>query len=363
MSALEHRPSRFRSLLMATCFLAGTGILPANALAQDAGSNSQAHTCAASPPEDRGDPFVALSNLACGNGSDASRGNQADGIGNTAIGSQARANGFVNTAVGAYASAIGGSSVAIGFDTTAFASSSVALGSGASADRARTVSVGRPDFERQIVNVEAGTQGTDAVNLEQMNAGDVAALAGATAYTDSRETAIRDDIVAGGAAVLTNATAYTDVRETAVRTDLAAGDVATLATANTYADTGDARTLDTAITYADAGDARTLADARSYTDVQVGGLETKINGRFRDVNVRLDQVAAMGAAFSSMAGNSAGAGTGASNRLVVGVGAYGGETALSVGYARSISRRTAINGGVSFTGGEVMSGGSFGFAW
>lgn len=73
--------------------------------------------------------------------------------------------------------------------------------------------------------------------------------------------------------------------------------------------------------------------------------------------------AAIGAAFSSMAGNSAVAGTGASNRLVVGVGAYGGETALSVGYARSISRRTAINAGVSFTGGELMSGGSCGFAW
>ena len=29
----------------------------------------------------------------------------------------------------------------------------------------------------------------------------------------------------------------------------------------------------------------------------------------------------------------------------------------------SVSNRTAFNAGVSFTGGEVMSGGSFGFAW
>ena len=56
--------------------------------------------------------------------------------------------------------------------------------------------------------------------------------------------------------------------------------------------------------------------------------------------------------------------TGAQNRLVVGVGGYGGEGALSVGYSRTITPQTAFNIGVSATsGGDAMGGGSFGFAW
>lgn len=49
---------------------------------------------------------------------------------------------------------------------------SVALGRSSVADRANTVSVGSATSQRQIVNVAAGTQDTDAVNLQQLkNAG------------------------------------------------------------------------------------------------------------------------------------------------------------------------------------------------
>src|SRR5690606_18112530 len=47
---------------------------------------------------------------------------------------------------------------------------SVALGAGSVADRDNTVSVGDAGDERQITNVAAGTEGTDAVNLHQLNA-------------------------------------------------------------------------------------------------------------------------------------------------------------------------------------------------
>ncbi len=46
----------------------------------------------------------------------------------------------------------------------------VALGQGSIADRVNTVSVGSAGAERQITNVAAGVQGTDAVNVNQLNA-------------------------------------------------------------------------------------------------------------------------------------------------------------------------------------------------
>src|SRR5690606_15644432 len=46
---------------------------------------------------------------------------------------------------------------------------SVALGADSVADRAGTISVGSGGSERQIVNVAAGTEDTDAVNLAQLN--------------------------------------------------------------------------------------------------------------------------------------------------------------------------------------------------
>src|SRR5690606_37246256 len=50
------------------------------------------------------------------------------------------------------------------------AEGSVALGVDSVADRAYTVSVGSAGAERQITNVAAGTEATDAVNLAQLEA-------------------------------------------------------------------------------------------------------------------------------------------------------------------------------------------------
>ncbi|WP_413123740.1 beta strand repeat-containing protein [Burkholderia orbicola] len=97
--------------------------------------------------------------------------------GATAIGLEAQAN-YGNAALGRGAQAIGSTAsielyrgvLAIGDTATATAGSSVALGYNSLSDRANSVSVGRTGAERQIVNVAAGTQNTDAVNLGQMNA-------------------------------------------------------------------------------------------------------------------------------------------------------------------------------------------------
>ncbi|MBR8095541.1 YadA-like family protein [Burkholderia cenocepacia] len=109
----------------------------------------------------------------------------ATGTAATALGSNTRATGNWSTAIGGAtgadanggrgAFAGGNNSVALGSVSEARADNSVALGTSSLADRPNTVSVGAVNnrdgnsFTRQIVNVAAGTQDNDAVNLGQMN--------------------------------------------------------------------------------------------------------------------------------------------------------------------------------------------------
>ena len=74
------------------------------------------------------------------------------------------------------AAAAGTDSIAVGTGASATAANAIAVGAGALADRANTVSVGAVGGERQVVNVAAGTQATDAVNMGQMLASEAGAL-------------------------------------------------------------------------------------------------------------------------------------------------------------------------------------------
>ncbi|HEY4147190.1 MAG TPA: ESPR-type extended signal peptide-containing protein [Pinirhizobacter sp.] len=89
---------------------------------------------------------------------------------------------FAANGDGGPASATGKDSVAVGTGASASADNSVAIGAGSVADRADTVSVGSVGNERQISNVAAGTQRTDAANWGQVQD----ALATANRYTDDR---------------------------------------------------------------------------------------------------------------------------------------------------------------------------------
>lgn len=80
------------------------------------------------------------------------------------------------------AQAIGQGSVAAGAGAEARAYNSVALGAGSVADRENSVSVGHEGGERQITNVAAGVQATDAVNVGQLQQG----VHDAKAYADER---------------------------------------------------------------------------------------------------------------------------------------------------------------------------------
>jgi autotransporter adhesin len=56
----------------------------------------------------------------------------------------------------------------VGANSSASAPNSVALGAGSVADEANTVSVGSLNNERRITNVAPGINGTDAVNMNQL---------------------------------------------------------------------------------------------------------------------------------------------------------------------------------------------------
>ncbi|SAK38918.1 YadA domain-containing protein [Caballeronia hypogeia] len=66
--------------------------------------------------------------------------------------------------------ASGANSSAIGNGSKATGKNSVAIGSGSVADEDNTVSIGSVGNERRVTNVAPGVKGTDAVNMNQLNA-------------------------------------------------------------------------------------------------------------------------------------------------------------------------------------------------
>ncbi|RQT27235.1 ESPR-type extended signal peptide-containing protein, partial [Burkholderia cepacia] len=123
--------------------------------------------------------------------------------GTVAVGSNSNASGWEAVALGLRASATGNTSVVVGGDASATADNAVALGTSSVADRANSVSIGSARQQRQIVNVAAGTQDTDAVNLGQLNAA-IAAAGGGGGATDNPYVRI-NSTGAGAAATGSNA--------------------------------------------------------------------------------------------------------------------------------------------------------------
>lgn len=126
----------------------------------------------------------------------------ATGADSVAMGSGAQASADNSVALGQNAVVTGTGSVAMGSGAQASASDAVALGQNSVADRANTVSVGAAGSERQITNVAAGTQSTDAVNVNQLNQSAGHTLKQANDYTDSKTEGTRRDAYAGTAAAL-----------------------------------------------------------------------------------------------------------------------------------------------------------------
>jgi autotransporter adhesin len=126
----------------------------------------------------------------------------ASGAGSVAMGGDAQASADNSLALGQNSVVTGTGSVAVGNGAQASASNAVALGQNSVADRSNTVSVGAAGSERQITNVGAGTQGTDAVNVNQLSQSANSTLKQANDYTDSKTEGTRRDAYAGTASAL-----------------------------------------------------------------------------------------------------------------------------------------------------------------
>ena len=123
------------------------------------------------------------------------------------------ASGTQSTAGGNGAVASGTSSTAVGNNAQATGNNSVAIGAGSVATQANTVSVGSVGNERQIVNVAAGTQATDAVNVSQLQtsqAGTVRYDTNADGSVDSNDVTLNSG---GSSASIHNVNAGTAVTD------------------------------------------------------------------------------------------------------------------------------------------------------
>ena len=87
---------------------------------------------------------------------------------NTVMGYDSWSNGDYNTVIGNQANIDGSFGVALGAHATVVGNNSVAIGYNSQALRDDVVSVGSFGQERQITNVAAGTENTDAVNYGQL---------------------------------------------------------------------------------------------------------------------------------------------------------------------------------------------------
>ncbi|HEY0335616.1 MAG TPA: YadA-like family protein [Stenotrophomonas sp.] len=304
---------------------------------------------------------------------------QSNGAGSIAIGGQATAGGFNPfpppldeenpcwecyglyksenaIALGTFAQAFKPNSVAIGYDSLANGENSVAIGAGSWADRDNAVSIGAsqertnlqysyrtmPAQTRQLINLSAGTEDTDAVNLSQLKAlaavfgGDIDLTGGTvTAPTFNIQGQAYGNVGAAFAAVdarlsqfgaslgdlqgqideipppppppaqpqptSTDGVVYTDDGRGTIELEGAAGTrISNLADGQVASDAanlgqvqqGDAATLQTSQSYTDATASRTLSTANAYTDGTATRTLTTANAytdsRFNTLNDRFD---------------------------------------------------------------------------
>lgn len=125
------------------------------------------------------------------------------------------------------------------------------------------------DAQDDAINTAMAGQKTE---LQQAIAsGDSQTLADAKAYTDARETAVKQYVDAQDATTLQGAKTYAQTQDAATLQSAKTYADETGAAGKTYADQKSAQALDNAKSYADEQDGVTLASAKTYTDTQLSG--------------------------------------------------------------------------------------------
>lgn len=110
----------------------------------------------------------------------------AEGVNTLGLGARASAFGDDSIALGTGALTSGNAAktIAIGSGASASAAGGIALGAGSKADRTNALSIGNSSLSRQIINVAAGTQNGDVVNVSQLKGAMESIGGGATVNTD-----------------------------------------------------------------------------------------------------------------------------------------------------------------------------------
>ncbi|EIW26625.1 YadA-like family protein [Pelosinus fermentans] len=319
-----------------------------------------------------------------------------------------------NTAIGSNAKAAVGNSTAIGSGAQANKKGSVALGDGSIADRENTVSVGKVGKERQITNVAAGTQETDAVNFGQLDKKadksyvdeKDAALDKKKAdksYVDEKDAALDKkkadkSYVDEKDAALDKKKAdksYVDEKDAALdkkKADKSYVDEKDAALDKKKADKSYVDEKDAALdkkkadkSYVDEQDAaldKKKAD-KSYVDEKDAALDKKkadksyvderntaldnritnetqrLDSRIDNLSSRVDKVGALAAAFSALAPmpyDPAGP-----TQISMGVGTYSGQQAMAIGIYHYTKNDVLLNAGFAISGSEKM--GRAGVTW
>ncbi|MND92686.1 Adhesin YadA precursor [compost metagenome] len=280
---------------------------------------------------------------------------------NDLAGSGISVTGDGNSAYGYNVKIKGNNSAAWGMDIEVDADNSITLGIGSTNNRDNTVSFGTADNNRQLTNIAAGTEATDAVNLQQVNEANAATLSQANSYTDAREIAIRNDLSAAGGNVtnLSNQVTNLDGRVSTVDNRVAGLEDDALqwdATANAFsADHGGTdpnkitsvaagELSDTSVDAVNGSQLKATNDAVTSVDNRVSTVEgdiTKIrngaDGMFK-VNQTNSVVKPKASGVDSVAGGSGAEATG-NNSVAIGTSAKAsGENSVAVG-ANSVADR------------------------
>ncbi|MFC7520286.1 YadA family autotransporter adhesin [Xanthomonas populi] len=250
-----------------------------------------------------------------GSGGDAQIGAGTNAV---AIGSNAIANGENGLAVGTSALACGPNDTALGANARVNADGNTAVGANTSiaATATNAVAVG----ERASVSAASGT----AIGQGAAVSADNAVALGRNAVANRANTVS----VAGAERQVVNVAAGTAATDAVNLQQLQAADAASVATANAYTDNR-----------IDSWDT-TLTALRNETD-----------RRFHSLDQRIDRMGAISGAYAGMAMNTAG--PSGANRVGVGVGSQGGESALAVGYQRAFGNRASVSIGGAFAGNET----------
>ncbi|WP_240201606.1 YadA-like family protein [Pseudomonas sp. PDNC002] len=313
-------------------------------------------------------PYAAVSGrsgIAMGSGSSA-QGDYSTAVGPGAktSGTNAVALGNTSNAAGNRAISIGSgssvdvnadSSIALGRVSSATASDAVALGYQSLADRATTVSVGNATKQRQIVNMAAGTQGTDAVNVSQLSPL-VTAMGGGAAFNSTT------GAVTGPSYALTNANgiggtsgAATDVGTGFSKVDSALG---TLNTSITNINNGGG------IKYFHTNSSLADSSATGANAIAVGGAATAdgANGLAMGTSAHAGGAGDVAIGQGASALNNGGAGNNAANAAVAlgynATASAGDSAAVGTGSQASANYSSAFGANANASGVQATSVGS-----